>query len=283
MNAKPDKNTLMAYLYDELDEAQQAQVEAYLSEHPEMAEELKALEDTRSILSNLDDVMPDVPTFELPEEKEVIMLPSQKNTIWQNPFIRNMVASAAMLSFLLLVGALTQLHISFQDGNFNLSFGQKPVQIKDEMPNANLASNPNISKDSVQILIKQVVDQDKNFLVTQLEKLNSKVEQIEQKPISSRTQTDLLSKEEIDQLMGEFREDNIKTMLKLVSLAREDQQKYTDEIVGVFAEYLELRREQDLQNIGKSLNNLQINQIKSQQETDRIIVKLIETVNLNHN
>ena len=72
-------------------------------------------------------------------------------------------------------------------------------------------------------------------------------------------------------------------MLKLVSLAREDQQKYTDELVGVFAKYLERRREQDLENIDNTLNDLQINQIKNQQETDRIIVKLIETVNLNNN
>ena len=83
--------------------------------------------------------------------------------------------------------------------------------------------------------------------------------------------------------MKEFKQENLQTMLKLVSLAREDQQKYTDELVGVFAKYLERRREQDLENISKSLSDMQINQIKNQQETDRIIVKLIETVNLNNN
>ena len=277
MKAKPDQNTLMAYLYDELDAIQKASVEAYLSQNPEAAEELQSLKDTRDILSNLDDVHPEIPSFEIPEDSHVIPLPI-KSRSGINPFIRNMLATAAMISFLLVVGALTQFKINYQDGNFSLGFGKESTPATTQ--NSNLAQ---FSEENVQQLVKQEIDKDKKLLITQLETLNKKINRFQELPKTDLNQQKILQKNEVNKLLEEFKEENLQTMLKLVSLAHEDQQKYTDELVGVFAKYLERRREQDLENIGNTLNDLQINQIKNQQETDRIIVKLIETVNLNNN
>ncbi|MDX2302867.1 MAG: hypothetical protein NW226_08705 [Microscillaceae bacterium] len=281
MNAKPDQNTLMAYLYDELDATQKAEVEAYLTQHPELSEELYQLEETRNILSNLEGLEPEIPTFILPEKPPISLINIPKAS--KSTFLRNMLASAAMICLLMLLGSLTRLHIALENGNFSLSFGNQNSQNLSEDKKTSRLIPGDYSEDSLQNLIKKEIEKDKSLLITQLEDLNKKINALPKPTISpQKSPQELLNRQDLDKLMLEFQEENLETMLKLLTLAHEDQQKYTNEILGVFAEYLERRREQDLQKIGQNLNNLQINQLKNQQETDRIIVKLIESVNINH-
>ena len=44
MNYKPDKNTLIDFLYGELEEGERLKVEAYLDQHPEAKQELDGLD-----------------------------------------------------------------------------------------------------------------------------------------------------------------------------------------------------------------------------------------------
>ncbi len=55
MNYKPDENTLIAYLYGELDEKEQEKLGRYFQEHPEELKHVQSLAGVRDSLSTVND------------------------------------------------------------------------------------------------------------------------------------------------------------------------------------------------------------------------------------
>ena len=124
MNYKPDKQELMAYLYDELEGTEKERVEQYLAEHPE---ELKALHQLRAVSSLLKSV----------EDKEVIAPPifipdGQEQRFWNAPYFKTVMSIAASVLIVLLVGKMIGTSVSVSDSEFRISFGESDAELNPE-------------------------------------------------------------------------------------------------------------------------------------------------------
>jgi hypothetical protein len=276
MNPQLDKNILLAYLYGEVDETTRQEVETYLATYPAAQAELDDLKNTRQLLGNLPDKAVKVPKFVFDEPEtqlngKVYPLKASKSGIYQI-FGRGFTTVAASLCLVFLLAYLSQMNISYNQNELKISFGapkiENPIQ---EKPNTNLANN--LSKEEVNQLIINYLQQNKDSV-------NQKMAWLENR-LANQTQGKVnqgLDKSTINLLLEQIRQENLKTMLKITELSAQQQQENVEKMFTNFARYYESQRDEDLQYIGTTLNNLQENQqstIKRQVMTDQILAKLI--------
>lgn len=130
MTKEQARDLFIDYMYDELDSDLKNQLEAMLDQHPDLKAELDGLTETRQVLAHL-------PVQE-PKEQFVMMEPDQSestSTNWwagildfvkpQSGFGRFGVAMASFAFLFLALGSLTDMNMSFKEGNFELSFGEQ--------------------------------------------------------------------------------------------------------------------------------------------------------------
>lgn len=130
MNHETARSLFMDYIYEEMDDKQRREFEKYVSQHPDLQEELSELGDTRSILSFL--------PVEEPTEKLVIVPPTIVNTpeqpvakIWQlTKFTRYAAAAAACLLMVFVGAALSKTNFSYDENGFQVAFGVEPAPIQ---------------------------------------------------------------------------------------------------------------------------------------------------------
>lgn len=188
MKYKPTEETLMAYLYGELDEDQSGLVERYLEEHPEEKEKLKELSETRLIFNELEDE-------ELPGQ--LAFMAPVKNEEWL--YWRKYVAIAASLLLMLTFGWITEFKINYDEDGLYLGYGEVQRGFSEEVvsdmifeSNASLAAylqdNMRASQDSIntkidaiqasndsELLVQRIFEREKNALITQMVGLNDKL------------------------------------------------------------------------------------------------------------
>lgn len=123
------------YMYGGLDIDTQQKLEAFVSEHPDLRDELDGLMETRQVLQQM--------PVENPKEQIVIMEPSSAYSSFRNwvenvlsfltprsGFGRFGVAIASFVFLFIITGSLTDMNLQMQGGEFSISFGeQTPEQI----------------------------------------------------------------------------------------------------------------------------------------------------------
>ncbi|MCH2449166.1 MAG: hypothetical protein MK198_03375 [Gracilimonas sp.] len=128
MNKETARLLFMDYLYDELEQDQRKELEAYLSHNPGLKKELDELGDVRSMLQHL--------PVQNPAEQLVMVEPERSGfQDWWNEMIESWLpasgfaragfAIASLLILFVVMGAFTKMNISVGDGGFNLTFGEK--------------------------------------------------------------------------------------------------------------------------------------------------------------
>src|SRR5690606_10760370 len=140
MNYRPDEGTLMAYLYGELEGVEKEKVERYLAETPEARLEMEKLRHTRDLLAMVRD-------------KEVIAPPlvidNGRRFNLSSPYLRTILAVAASLVAILVVGRLTGAQVTTSGQELKISFGgpshqqAEPVNVAEiqELIDAKLVQN----------------------------------------------------------------------------------------------------------------------------------------------
>lgn len=119
------------YMYGGLDTETQHQLEQVLTLHPELQEELDGLMQTRELLQHL--------PVQTPKEQFVLMDPdTTKNSVasWLGNVLEALkprsgvgrfgIALASFVFLFVIMGAATNMNISFKQGSFELSFGEQP-------------------------------------------------------------------------------------------------------------------------------------------------------------
>ncbi|MEX0608842.1 MAG: hypothetical protein WD016_10840 [Balneolaceae bacterium] len=130
MNKETARLLFMDYLYDELEADQKTELEKYLSEHPDLQNELNELADVRSLLTHL--------PVQDPAGQLVIVEPEQKNINWwgelrealipKNNYARAGFAMAACLLVFMVTAAFLQINMSMNDDGFTVAFGERESQ-----------------------------------------------------------------------------------------------------------------------------------------------------------
>ena len=130
---KDNARTLfMDYLYGELDAEQTRELELFISKHEDLKKEFEELTETRSLLQHL--------PVQSPAEQLVIMEPEKETAAtleswWsklsslflpQSGFGRTGFAMVTFVFLFFVMGALTDMNISVEDGGFKMTFGEQP-------------------------------------------------------------------------------------------------------------------------------------------------------------
>lgn len=128
MNKETARSLFMDYLYDELEADQRKELETFLSNNPELKQELEELSNVRSMLSHL--------PVQDPEEQLVMVEPDKSGfqewwneliggLLPRNGFARAGFAMASLLLVFVVLGAFTKMNITINNRGFNLAFGEK--------------------------------------------------------------------------------------------------------------------------------------------------------------
>ena len=142
---KPDKNTLIDYLYGEISEEKRLEIDLYFVRNPAEKIQLEALKNTQNILQKLKDKMPNQPLVLMDldslttknttknsrqnakQNSQQNVSTTQNQTQSQpffNAFTRNFMGVAACLGFLFLSAYLTGFSVKQTDKSFEVAFGK---------------------------------------------------------------------------------------------------------------------------------------------------------------
>src|SRR3954453_7315144 len=112
MKNKPTPQQLIDYLYGESSPESTAEIDALVKESPALATELAEMKQLRVSMQGLSDVSAPLPPVLLPQAKKVEN--STRLTHWlSSPFSRKVATLAACLSFVMIIGAVTNPELTF--------------------------------------------------------------------------------------------------------------------------------------------------------------------------
>jgi hypothetical protein len=272
MNYRPDESTLIAYLYDELNEKEKTKLENHFQQHPEELKKLQELNDVRSVLSHVQD-------------KEVIAPPvfvddSGARALWQSPYFKMSLGIAASILFLLVAGKILGPEISYSKGELRISFGNKieqpaaPTNTLTEEKVKAMISNSLASNNE---LIQKTNKEDQQKMLQSLAEMNSK-------KMDALTQTaSKASRDQVQTFVASLQEQNLKMMKDYFQLSSTEQKKYMESLLTDFSSYLQEQRKQDLQLVQSKMNYLEKNNNQLKQETEQFLTGLISNPNRSKN
>jgi len=272
MNYKPDESTLAAYLYGELSQDVHAQVTAYLADHPEAKKELEEIRSMQKMLGKFQDKEVVEPSFVF-EDPSVVVI--SKNPFLSN-FLKLTMGMAASIALLMLVGYFTQLRFGIENGSVLLSFGNEVTTPTTET----------ISQEDIESWMAEAMDSNNNQLIEKINEVESSLSErvTLQQQTNKRQMSAMLSNYKVDQTVinqyvSQLKEDNKDIILSLVDVSERNQQQYMSAMIADFSAYLDQQRNNDLEVIQASFNNLKDNTEISQIETNEILASIISTVN----
>ncbi len=273
MNYKPDEATLIAYLYGELEPAEQLKIEEYLQKNPEEKKRMEDLSFARTVLSSVQDKEVIAPPIILGEELKV------KTPFWKENYFRMPLGIAASLLIFLIAAKLVGLSLTYTPGEVKIGFGEKvkPVQEPSlteqqvgEMIHSTVASNNEILKASWM--------EDRKLLEQSIQKnLNSNSSKIDKLMQTASA----ASQEQVKQFVGQMQNDNLKLMKDYMQLSSTGQKEYIENLLVDFSKYLQEQRKQDLQFLQARVNRVEQNTDLFKQETEQILTSLISTTGTN--
>ncbi|MDJ1467450.1 hypothetical protein QNI19_34035 [Cytophagaceae bacterium DM2B3-1] len=267
------KNTLIAYLYGELDEAEAAQVKQYLEENAAARQEWERLSSTRVKLQQVEDESIEEPIF-WKQQKIQTNTPEGKWKKWA-------VAAAIFVGILYSV-AWMNIRISLHNNELSIRLGKdSETSIKEVVPAANTLASITTS-DTAKLSQIHTITNDSVALkriVLLEQKLQRQIYALQmQQSVLQKHQTGLTS-EQVAGLMNDLQQENFETMQQLLSSAGQQQQLYSQQLLTQLTDYLASQRKDDLQKINAVLNNIVQNTDQKQQQTDFLLTQVISKLN----
>jgi hypothetical protein len=270
MSYKPGEQELMAYLYDELGDAEKEKLERYLETNPEARNELEKLRAISGMLGTLKD-------------KEVIAPPiflgdTEKVKFWDAPYFKTVMSIAASLIVVILVAKYSGTSLRVSGNELRLSFGPSPEEsatvgstlsqadVK-QMINESLQANNVALHESWEESQGKLAESISKNLVVNSDKMNDIVRQASS-----------ASKEQIQSYVSGLQEDNMKLVKDYFTLTSGEQKQYIEGLLVDFAKYLQQQRKDDLQLVQLRLNNIEQNNTAFKQETEQILTSIISSV-----
>jgi len=272
MNYKPDKQELMAYLYDELEGAEKERVEQYLVEHPEELKELQQLSGVSSMLRSVKDTEVIAPPIFIPDANE--------RRFWDAPYFKTVTSIAASLLIVLLVGKLMGTRVTVSESEFRISFGDQPVE-RGESP-----AVASLTERAVQEMINQSLQANNSQLTANWEESQKQLQQsINGSLVINSDKMDQLikqasgaSREQVSEFVATMQAENMKMVKDYFALTSNEQKQYIEGLLVDFAKYLQQQRKDDMQLVEMRINNIERNTNIFQQETEQILTSIISNV-----
>ena len=270
MSFRPDEKDFMDYLYGELEGQDKARFERYLQEHPEAQQQLRGFQQLQSMLATVKD-------------KEVIAPPlvigDTQRSIWHTPYLRTVLAIAASLTLILLVGRFSGLQMRSSGGELVMSFGEPKSRIEP-------AGAPALTAQQVQQMIDASVTTNNDALQANWKQSQAALDESIRKNLALNSgkindlvkQASSASQDQIRQYVSNIQSENKQLVKDYFQLTANDQKKYIENLLVDFAKYLQQQRAEDLKLVQSRLSNIEQNNDLFKQETEQILSSIITTV-----
>lgn len=265
MDYKPDEQTLIAWLYDELDDVEREKVERYLELNPDKKEELRQLAKVREVMRAV-------------EDKEVIIPPlfgalGAKASLWQSSWFRIPIGIAASLVVLLLGARLVGLQVTYQDHRLTMDFGQvktKPLteDAVQSMINSSLAENNQTLKANWEQAHQELAESIRQNLVDDRGMINAHIGKL----VSQASQA---SQDQIRAYASSLQERDQEAIKDYMQLTTSEQKDYLEGLLVDFAKYLQEQRNQDLKTLQTRLDGYEQDNSSFKKETEQILSGII--------
>jgi len=260
MNYKPDENTLIAYLYGELDGKEQEKLAQYFQEHPEELKHVQALAQARVIMGAVND-------------KEVIAPPvfmddqSHGRPLWQTTTVRWVTGMAASFLFLMVAAKLIGMEIYYSRGEARITFGKKQGVAQTDAVSR-------LTVDQVQTMISSSLVENNEFIAARWADNQRKLDE------SIRHRLDVNSKKTEDMIrsfVDGLQNENLRSMKDYLQLSSAEQKKYVESLLVDFSKYLQEQRNQDLTLFQTRMSSMERNTDQFKQETEQILSGIISS------
>jgi hypothetical protein len=271
MNYKPDEGTLMAYLYGELDAAEEKKVLEYLDQHPEELKHLQQLAGVQDVLKQIQD-------------KEVIAPPvfdnlaSKQVHFWQSGYFKTMMSIAASFILILVAARLIGPEITYSGGELRISFngGKQTEQVAKP-------EQPLLTATEVQEMINSSLTKNNEVIAAGWEDNQNKINQSIQSNFASNSRkldelmkvTSQASQEQVRTFVASLQEENLKLMKDYLQLSSNEQKTYVEALLVDFSKYLQEQRKQDFQVFQTRMSSIEKNTDQFKQETEQILASII--------
>jgi hypothetical protein len=264
----------MAYLYNEMTPEEKIRFEKFLSENKDLQKELEDLQAVRQQLG----------TWKDKEIMEPITITEQGGPRqWLSPFIprksfylRPILAVAASLALLLLLGYLTHFQISFRNNDLFIGFQH--------------AENENIQLDEEQIMslvdqkiaehhraLNQMIQSSDSAVNMRFASLETALETQEQRHHLPPGRSDNV--QDLKEYVKLVQQNQNKMFVDYLQTLNDQQQQYFKSMLAQFSDYLQEQRTEDLLMIQNNLLTLKENQDQQKQETSQVLARILTSVN----
>jgi len=248
MSYKPTNEDLMDYLYDEISLEKKAQIDDYIKSHPEVKEELQALEATRMVMADLNDEEPESIPFIMP----------QTNSEWL--YWRKYVAIAATILLIITAGWASGFSIQYNDDGLQMAFGDIQNGLTEQQVADIVNNDRQLMLNYMQAGLKSVQDSIGNEMQILQARMSS--EEIIRKVFEQEKNTLMYQMASLNDKLG----DNYREMLR--------------EIILNFSNNWDTQRIEDLRNIQAAFTNLEDATINKQLDLEDAILTLSEKVDI---
>ena len=238
----------MDYLYDEISPEKKAQIDDYIKSHPEVKEELQALEATRMVMADLNDEEPESIPFIMP----------QTNSEWL--YWRKYVAIAATILLIITAGWASGFSIQYNDDGLQMAFGDIQNGLTEQQVADIVNNDRQLMLNYMQAGLKSVQDSIGNEM--QILQASMSSEEIIRKVFEQEKNTLMYQMASLNDKLG----DNYREMLR--------------EIILNFSNNWDTQRIEDLRNIQAAFTNLEDATINKQLDLEDAILTLSEKVDI---
>ncbi|MEM7658784.1 MAG: hypothetical protein AAF399_21850 [Bacteroidota bacterium] len=248
---------LIAWLYGELPESQREAVEAYLASHPKEKAELEQMKQIRVGLQALPEPEVQTPVLVLPGDPIAQIQPMNQ---WWKPVL----AVAASVCLLLMGASLSQLEVGQSPEGWHVRFGSPEIQAPVQIPGT---SAPEIQA-MMEAALSEYQDSLRSDFADQQEQWQKQFAGLERKIPKNQG----ITESQFEQLSKQIKEENIDLVYRLTDWSQSQQQVQVEQLITELTQYLELQRNEDLQQIGYAFQEVQ----RKNEQSEELLTELVQ-------
>ncbi len=265
MNKQEARELLMDYLYEEITKEDKAKLERYLQSHPELQQELKELQATRSLLKKAPKM----------EENDKILAFKPKNRSFAEwwgqaygllPYStlgKTVLAIAACIILAFIGLSAANLHIHSSESGFSVNLGYAH-QRKPEPQ----TSHEHFSDVQKADIIQLIQHNDSALMAKAVHKIQSQ----------KKTPKNVLTKKDANKLLTKMHEQNEALLTDFAQKMNKQNQKQLQQAVT----YLQKQRLNDLKVVGTNMQKMQLMNAYHYVKTNQVLGDFIQAASLDN-
>ncbi len=270
MKGKDFQSELIDYLYGEMSEEDRLDFEQKMDQHPELKVEYEALKKVRSELSGMADTEA---TVSHPSFLSTGRL-TPKETSRESVIFRSILAVAASITLLMLIGFITDFNLAISTDGVQLGFHSKPEEPVQKV----------LTEAEIRSMLKDELEKSNSELLTSAAKTNevtdTRIVSLEKslKKISANNAQAVVTKEDLNNFLTMVEERNTEAIRQFMTTISTQQQQYFKATFTQYNDYLQLQRQDDLSLIRSEFIEMKQSQTQQKHQTDQVLASLISTV-----